>query len=208
MTQPRTRSDRLRLGERIAIAERAAELLRSKEEALERERARLEGYARRADDQWRDRSAAAATALLRARSLGATDELGTSAPGGALAEVRPDWQVSMGITYPGSVETEPGDAPPLCSTAALGPAIDRYREALAAAADQAAATEAIRRLREELLATRRRRRALEDRFIPSLGRASRELDLHLEELDRDEAMRLKTFSERASQRGIEREERR
>jgi V/A-type H+-transporting ATPase subunit D len=178
----RTRADRLRLLRRIAVAEHAAELLQSKEEALERERDRLEGYARRADEEWRDAASAAARALVRARLMGAADELGAHVPASVPAVVRPDWQVSMGVTYPGSVGVEPGASVPLVSTAALGPAVDRYRDALSAAA---------RRLDAELVATRRRRRALEDRLVPSLRHASHELDLHLDELDRDEATRVR-----------------
>jgi V/A-type H+-transporting ATPase subunit D len=187
----RTRADRLRLLRRIAVAEHAAELLQSKEEALERERDRLEGYARRADEEWRDAASAAARALVRARLMGAADELGAHVPASVPAVVRPDWQVSMGVTYPGSVGVEPGASVPLVSTAALGPAVDRYRDALSAAARRSATATAVRRLDAELVATRRRRRALEDRLVPSLRHASHELDLHLDELDRDEATRVR-----------------
>lgn len=191
MTGPaRTRADRLRLVEQEEVAAHAAELLRSKEEALERERDRLEGYARRAEDDWSEAGTAANVALLRARMLGASDDLCAPTVRSARAAVQPDWQVSMGVAYPGSVEVEPGDPPAVTSTAALGPAVERYRDALTAAARQAAAAMAVRRLDAELAATRRRRRALEDRLIPSLADARHRLDLHLDELDRDEAMRV------------------
>lgn len=190
MTAPaRTRADRLRLVAQTAVATHAAELLRSKEEALTRERDRLEGHARRAADDWQQTGAAATDALLRARLLGASSDL--RAPFGAAAQVRPDWRVSMGITYPGRVEIEAGEPPPMVSTAALRPAAERYRDALDAAGRSAAASMAVRRLDDELVATRRRRRALEDRLIPSLDEARRVLDLHLEELDRDEATRIR-----------------
>lgn len=186
---PRTRADRLRLVARGEVAKHAAELLHTKEEVLERERDRLGGYARRAEEEWRAIAGAAGAALLRARMLGVSDDLLVPVVG-RRASVRPNWQVSMGIAYPGTVEVDPGVAPTIVSTAAAGPAIECYREALAAAARHAAASTAVRRLDAELVETRRRRRALEEHLIPSIEAASRELDLHLDELDRDEAMRV------------------
>ncbi len=188
--EPRTRAARLRLVAQRSLAERASGLLSSKEEALERERSRLEGYARRADDAWRDACARAADSAVRARMLGGAEDL-LGQRDGPVATAEPHWQVSMGITYPGGVDVVPGDPPTLTSTAALGPAIDAYRSALTAAAEHAAASTAVGRLRAELSSTRRRRRAIDDRLLPMLDRAVHELDLHLDELDRDEAMRVR-----------------
>ena len=185
----RTRADRLRLVAEIETATHAAELLRSKEDALTRERDRLEGYARRADEEWHRTGTAATAAVLRARLLGASADL--RSPSGTPADVRPEWRVSMGITYPGRVEVTPGTPPTVVSTAALRPAIECSRDALASAARAAAAAMAVRRLDTELIATRRRRHALEDRLVPSLDEARRTLDQQLEELDRDEATRIR-----------------
>jgi V/A-type H+-transporting ATPase subunit D len=195
----RTHAGRLRLLARIELARRAAELLRSKEEALERERVRLEGHATRAAEVWGERCRSAAGALVRARMLGASDELSLlAATGPPPASVTADWQSSMGITYPGAVGSEPGRDAVLTSTAALGPAVDAYRLALAAAATTAAASEAVRRLDAELASTRRRRRAVEDRLLPSLETDRHELDLHLDELDREEALRVRIAVEHTS----------
>ncbi len=70
-----TRADRQRLANRLELVERAAELLRSKEEALDRERVRLEGYASRSEAAWREQWELATRELLRARALGAGPEL-------------------------------------------------------------------------------------------------------------------------------------
>ena len=188
-SEPRTRAGRLRLVARRALAQRASELLNSKEEALERERSRLEGYARRAEEAWRTRWARASDTAVRARMLGAADDLQGELRGN-VATVEPHWQVSMGITYPGGVDVVAGDPPTLTSTAALGPAIDSSRAALSAAAEHAAAATAVSRVRAELTATRHRRRAIEDRLLPTLDRELHELDLHLDELDREEATRV------------------
>jgi vacuolar-type H+-ATPase subunit D/Vma8 len=96
----------------------------------------------------------------------------------------------MGIVYPGSVECVPGSAGALTSTAALGPTATAYRRALEAGATCAATTAAVVRLDRELAATRRRRRAIEDHLQPRLERALGELEVHLDELDREEALRV------------------
>lgn len=194
---PRTRADRLRLIGRIELARRAGQLLRSKEEALERERDRLAGHAARARAEWELRMSTATATLVRARTLGAGTELaGLVSGAAAAARVTPDWQTSMGIAYPGEVACDPGPEPVVSSTAALRPAIDAYRHALAAAAALAAATEAEQRLDTELAQTRRQRRAVEDRLLPDLEDARHRLDLHLDELDREEAQRVRTAVDR------------
>lgn len=191
----RTRAGRLRLVARRDIARRAAGLLRTKEEVMERERVRLEGHATRERAEWEVACAAATTELVRARMLGATAEVlqpRTSRP----ASVAPAWQSSMGIVYPGEVTCEAGERPVVSSTAALRPAADAYRAALLVAARCAAATTAVRRLDAELATTRRRRRAIEDHLVPMLDATIGELDLHLDELDRDEAMRVRLAASR------------
>jgi vacuolar-type H+-ATPase subunit D/Vma8 len=188
----RTRSGRLRLVARLDLADHAAGLLHSKETALERERVRLAGYASRAETEWKILCEEAAAWLLRARTLGASGELRQLIiDGPPPASVTPQWQVSMGITYPGSVRSAPGDRPLLTSTAALGPTSDAYRRALDAGALHAATIAAVGRLDAELAATRRRRKAIEDRLRPRLETTLRELDLHLDELDREEAVRVR-----------------
>jgi V/A-type H+-transporting ATPase subunit D len=186
-----TRAGRLRLVARLGVARHAADLLRSKEEVLDRERSRLEGHTARAEADWRQRSQEAATWLVRARTLGASDEISAAIEqSGQPATVMPRWQTSMGIVYPGSVESTPGSTAELASTAALGPTIEAYRSALAAGATYAATTAAVNRLDAELAATRRRRRAIEDRLQPRLEAALHQLDIHLDELDREEALRV------------------
>jgi V/A-type H+-transporting ATPase subunit D len=193
-----TRAGRQRLLARLELAERAGDLLRSKEEALERERVRLRGHDARAREEWRRRWRDAVAALLRAAALGAGGELDrvSTEPVAAPAAVTPDWQTSMGITYPGSVRCDPGPLPPVTSTAALLPAAEAYRRALEAAAEHAATSAAVRRLDDELAATRRRRRAIEEHLQPTLDAARRALDLHLDELDREEALRVRVAAGR------------
>jgi vacuolar-type H+-ATPase subunit D/Vma8 len=190
----RTRADRLRLLDRIALARRAGELLRSKEEALERESERLEGHLTRARAEWERLARDAAGHLVRARVLGGGGEVAALGEVAPTATVTPHWQASMGIVYPGEVTCVPGPMPALTSTAALRPAAAAYREALVAAATVAAADEAGRRLDAELAQTRRRRRAVEERLLPDLLDRRHRLDLRLDELDREEAQRVRAAS--------------
>jgi vacuolar-type H+-ATPase subunit D/Vma8 len=177
---------------RLELARHASDLLHSKEEALERERVRLQGHATRAEAQWQQLYTAAGSWLVKARMLGASDEVAMLiAHGSPSASITPRWQTSMGIAYPGSVECAPGSTPTLTSTAALGPTLAAYRAALDAAATHAAASAAVSRLDTELANTRRRRRAIDERLRPQLEEALRQLDLSLDELDREEALRVR-----------------
>lgn len=190
-TDTRTRAGRLRLMARLNLARHGVDLLHSKEEALQRERTRLEGHVARTKQQWEQRCIDAAAWLLRSRALGASEELTsivTRGPGSAT--VSANWQASMGITYPGVVDCTPGPEPTLTSTSALRPSIDAYRIALHSAAEHASTTTALHRLDAELDSTRRRRRAIEQRLVPDLEHTLHDLDLHLDEQDRDEALRV------------------
>ena len=184
------RAARLQLRASLDRARHAAELLHNKEQALQRERTRLEGHARRTEQQWHCQCSDATTWLLRARALGAGAELtaiGAQDPQPAVVAIA--WQAAMGVTYPGEVTCTPGPAPALVTTAALVPTTTAYRAALVAGAEQAAASIALRRLETELSGTRRRRRAIEQRLRPRLEKQLHQLDLDLDERDREAALR-------------------
>ena len=186
-----SRAARLRLMGRLDLARHASELLHGKEQALQRERVRLEGHADRAHREWTESCERAATWLQRARCLGASDELAELAERGPRpSAVTIEWQTSMGITYPGDVECLPARQPGLSSTAALQPAMDAHHRALERAATHASTSAALARLDSELATTRRRRRAIADRLIPALEGDLVDLELHLDEQDREEALRV------------------
>ena len=184
------RAARLELRARLDLARHAVDLLRNKEEALRRERARLEGHAHITAEQWTTRCADAAAWLLRARALGARTELERAHdPGNAPAEMTIAWQSAMGVVYPGEVTCIPGAAPAPTSTAAVVPTAAAYRAALVAGGQHAAAATALGRLEAELATTRRRRRAVEERLQPRLEARLHRLDVDLDERDRDAAVR-------------------
>lgn len=190
-----TAAARLRLIRQERLALHAVELLSGKEAALERECARLSGHASRTEQRWRERSEDAATWLLRSRMLGCTNELDrVIGTGSATADIDVTWQNSMGVTYPGDARCAYGAPPALFSTAALASTVDAHREALAAAADHAVMSAAVARLHTELVATRRRRRAIEDRLLPRLSSERHALEIHLDEQDRDQALRVRLAS--------------
>ena len=191
------RAARLETMARLAMANHATTLLRSKEEALERERSRLVGHEDRSRTDWIERCRQATEALLRARAMGASDEITRliqRGPSGAT--ISADWEDSMGISYPGEVTCRPASPTDLAGTAALVPAMAAFRSALEAAARHAATTMALERLDLELGDTRRRRRAIGDHLVPRIDAELRALELVLDEQDREEAVRSRLAKDR------------
>lgn len=185
-----SRASQLRLTSKLDLATRAGALLHNKEEALQRERVRLEGHADRTQQRWIDQCQTASNWLLRSSALGATGEISS-----AVQQMQPQasitiaWQHSMGLNYPGRVECTPAMAINLSSTAAIVPAAKAYQQALIAGADHAAAAAAVQRLDDELSNTRRRRRAIERRLQPRLEEQLHALGLDLDEREREAAIR-------------------
>jgi V/A-type H+/Na+-transporting ATPase subunit D len=77
------------------------------------------------------------------------------------------------------------------ATTALIMAAAAHRAALAAAACHAVADETARRIDAEVAATRRRWRAVRDRWIPYLQEALHRAELDLEELEHAEGVRVR-----------------
>ncbi len=197
-----TRAGRLKLIAKLQLGRHSAHLLHSKEEALQREQKRLRAHVQRTQTRWENSCAEARRWLLRSRALGASSELRSLvAEGPESATVVASWQSSMGIKYPGVVDCTPGATPALTSTSALRPTLDSYGVALGAAADHASTTGALTRLDAELAKTRRRRRAIEERLVPRLEHELGVLDLHLDEQDREQALRVQLARSQHQPRG-------
>jgi vacuolar-type H+-ATPase subunit D/Vma8 len=184
------RASRLQLRAKLDLARHAIGLLRNKEEALRREQARLEGHASRTEQEWTARCSDAMTWLMRARALGASNEIAAMLDHPfEPAAITIAWHGAMGVTYPGAVDCTRGAPTAPTTTAALAPAAAAYQDALIAGATHAAATTALQRLEDELANTRKRRRAIEQRLQPRLETQLHQLDLDLDERDRDTAVR-------------------
>jgi vacuolar-type H+-ATPase subunit D/Vma8 len=107
--------------------------------------------------------------------------------------VRLVWRNALGVVYPSdaAVMLTPGELFPAGGSAALAFAAEAHRRALDAAADLGATELAYERTARELRVTTQRLRVLERRWIPAHEEALRELELALDENDREEAARVR-----------------
>lgn len=186
---PPGRAGRIWLVRRLETARRGADLLDRKLRILQGELARLQAAAAEAAAQWDRCQGEARTWLLRAALLGGERAI-QLADDGQAADVRISYETTMGIRYPsGAVCAIPAAATwdgPVVARARLA-----HRAALAAAAQHAAAGAAVRAVDSEVTATRRRLRAIQDRWIPRLEQALAEVTFTIEELERADAARLR-----------------
>jgi V/A-type H+/Na+-transporting ATPase subunit D len=186
---PPGRAGRIWLVRRLQTARRGADLLDRKLRILQGELARLQAAAAETSAQWDTCQADARTWLLRAALLGGERAI-RLADDGQAAEVQVSYGTTMGIRYP---TTATCTVPPTATWD--GPVVARlrltHRSALAAAAQHAAASAALRAVDSEVRATRYRLRAVRDRWIPGLEQALAEVTFTIEELERADAARLR-----------------
>lgn len=189
---PPGRAGRLWLVERLETARRGVELLGKKQQLLAREYQRLAVLAR---DRRRGLEVAcehAAQWAKRAAMLGSRSEIALvagSIVGGAAAKI--SWRNTMGVVHPEDASCVLPELPATelaASNGAMAPCAAAYRRALELAVGVAVAESALARVGEELRATQRRHRAIEHRKIPSLAQALQNLELQLEELEREDRL--------------------
>lgn len=187
---PPGRAGRLWLIGRLAAARRGLDLLDRKRQLLRRD---LEHLALLRDDTARrwDRSCQEAERWgLRAGLLGGAADVALAADAvEGRARVEVTWRNSMGVWHPDEARCVPALPEPralAAGNAALAPAAALYGEALRAGADHAAVDEAYRRVGTELRATERRLRGIERHRVPMLETALEQLQLRLEELEREQ----------------------
>ncbi len=197
MTAPRGvppgRAGRMWLLERLHTAERGVELLDDKLRVLRREQRRYHLRAERTATAWAAACREAQTWQLRAALLGGRRAVRAAVPAEP-AQVDVQWAVVMGVRHPGTAVVRGGRPDPFAAAptnSALVHAVEAFRAALGAAADHAVAVEAVRRIDAEVLATRRRLRAVQDRWIPRLTGALHDVEAGLEELELAEGSRLR-----------------
>lgn len=200
---PAGRAGRTWLLTRLTTARRGVELLESKLRVLQREQQRFHLQAERAAADWRTGCGDAETWLLRAALLGGRRAIAAALPED-LAAAEVTWTVAMGVRHPREAVVRSALPAPTAATpgnTALVVAAEAYRRALEAAGRQAVVDAAVRRIDAEVLATRRRLRAVQDRWIPRLVEALREVDAGLEELELAEGGRLRWAARRTRRAG-------
>lgn len=201
---PPGRAGRPWLARRIEVAERGADVLEQKRQALLREQQRLADELAEAAAEWELRARLAATWLRRAAVLAGDRPLTHArlhACGRARIEV--DRRNALGVVYPAGARVELPEAPDLAGlggTAALLATASAHREALRAAARFAAARAANEQVAAELGRTTRRLRAIERIWLPAHERALAELALSLDEGEREEAARRRWIGRRLRSR--------
>lgn len=190
---PPGRAGRLWLQHRLATAQQGADLLDHKLRILRTERERLALRQGRTSAAWESASREANTWLLRGVLVGGERSVRLSSDQ-ALADVEIVWEQPMGVRYPAeatcTVPEPSADSPPM-SNAALVTARECHRRALQAAVQHAAVEAAVHVLEAEERATRRRLRAIEDRWIPRLREALAEVQFKLEEEEHADGVRLR-----------------
>ncbi len=190
---PPGRAGRLWLQHRLTTAQHGAALLDHKLRILRTEREQLALQQDRMAAKWVSASREGDLWLLRGVLLGGQRSVRLAAAP-APAQVRILWEQSMGVRYPAEATcTVPDPSPdaPSPGNAALITARGCYRRAVQAAVAQAAVETAVRVLEAQETATRRRLRAIEDRWIPRLQQALAELQFKLDEDEHNDTVRLR-----------------
>jgi len=170
-------------------------VLAVKQRALLRERDRLEPLVVQARSEWERLARDAEQWLARAAMLGGERQLDVDPS--AFAEITVSWRTILGVRCPEDAQLElPADRElvPAGSSAALYCAAAAHRQALEAAVRLGVAESALARIASELRAATLRRVAIERRWIPSHERALEELELALDEVEREDSARVRRIT--------------
>lgn len=190
---PPGRAGRQWLDRRLGAAGHAASLLDRKLRILQLEQERYAERAELAARSWAGAIATAETWALRAALLAGAGAF-ESVHDGSSAEVHLEWAALMGARYPSTGRVmlpAPARSSALAPSAAVDEAARAYAEAARLAVEAAVMVSALRVVNAEVAATRFRKRAIEDRWMPRLERAAAELDLALSEAESSEGIQLR-----------------
>ena len=186
---PPGRSGRLWLIERLTVAERASGILRRKQHALRREEQRLARLLESSGAAWTAAVREAEMWQRRAMIVGARSSLRAVTAAEQPAAVHLVWQTMMGVEFPGEARCDLAPPAPIPGTPSLGSGAVAYRRAISAAVDHAAVAAAAERVHADLGLTQQRLTAVDERWIPALRETLRELELRLDEHEREELAR-------------------
>jgi vacuolar-type H+-ATPase subunit D/Vma8 len=189
----RGRAGRARLEKRLATASHGALLLDRKDRILADELERLRLQEDRAREEWERCAREAAIWLVRTAALDGRARIASAAPA-ELAEVVVTWGGAVGVAYPEEVSCTPPVAPPSGGSSALTFSAAAHRAAVRAGVRYAGVRRAIALISAELSATRVRRRAIEQRWIPRLQDNLTTVRHELDEQELEETLRLRWAS--------------
>lgn len=190
---PPGRAGRIWLLRRIAVASRGRDVLEQKRRALLREAERLRRQRDEARVEWEEAVRDAEAWWRRAALLAGERALQLSvALAPVPAEVTVRYRNALGVSAP--VEAELRLPPPVSGargSSALAFAAAAHRRALEVGARLAVAERAHEATLAEAAATSRRLRAIERRWLPEHEGALERLELELDEVDREDAARVR-----------------
>jgi V/A-type H+-transporting ATPase subunit D len=201
---PPGRAGRIWLVGRLETARRGADLLDRKRQALLRERSRVRSEVEAARRVWEDAAAQVTTWSARAAMVdgaGRLELLSRHVEGQASLGL--EWSNLMGARLPAVPRLSVPEPPPLSALGASSATVllaEACCEATRAAARFAVAARADAELSAQLRRTAWRLRALQERWIPQHERALAQLDLALDENQREQAVRVRWIAGRTSRR--------
>ncbi len=197
LRHPPGRAGRPWLAHRLAVAERGAELLDTKRRALITEHGRLAPLAAVADREWVDASRAAELQLIRAAVLGGERQLAIARRATREdGELTVRWHTTLGVRSPADATLgTPSEPLEAGASAALLTAADAHRAAAQAGVRAAVLNAALARIERDLRTTSLRRNAVVHRWIPSHVQALTDLEIRLEELEREDGTRVRWAAE-------------
>jgi V/A-type H+/Na+-transporting ATPase subunit D len=192
---PPGRAGRTWLLQRLEIARRGADLLDRKRRALLRARAQLRAEADDALHEWREAMSEAQLWIGRATVVdgaGRLELLARHARQPASLEL--SWSNLMGARLPATAQLEIPALPSLSALGASSAAVSAARaccRATRAAVRYAVAERGLAEISAELARANRRLRALQKRWIPQHEAALAQLELALDESQREQAVRVR-----------------
>lgn len=203
---PPGRAGRTWLAGRLETAGRGAALLDRKRQALLREQARVRTEADSARRAWHDTLAQAELWTARATMLDGAGRLELLARHVTTpAKVELSWSNLMGAQIPTLREVAVAPLPPLSALGASTAAVlaaNAWCQATRNAARHAVAQRSDAEISAELARATRRLRALQKRWIPQHEAALAQLDLALDETQREQAARVRWLIRRTDAAGL------
>lgn len=198
-----TRSEELRLKERIELADNGHQILEKKRDGLIHEFMQIVDEAKDSQQELADLYSEARLKLLLAKIYDGEDTIKSSALSAETeTSIKKDTHNIMGVVVP-EIESETEIASSILernygitsSTSRIDSVADKYEELLEKVIDVAETQTKIIKLLNEIEKTKRRVNALEHKVIPEMEDALDTVSQVLEESEREETFRMKKIKE-------------